>query len=602
MIAARSGRTDITNFLLEGKHINVDIQENGTGWSALHFSAERGDWDTTQVLLKAGASPHLKDKNGLTAMEIAEVKAEEGEEGRPYDEYREERPQYNYEGVISLLREHCKEEPTAATSHHESSDCGHDSAPPTQQDSSTVDEDTPPTQQDIIDTTQITSHQRIGRRNISQALRNLVNRTGQIAVQIFNDLDRRLKSADKNDQSESQNPSSYKVDRKHPGIRFFRGPWKQSVTSAGAHITWREEIGVEFDIPPGAVPEGRELDLSVWPCYNGPFRLQDGYELASPVFLISPSFKFSREITLTLWHFSNLETVEDSERMVFLSAPSTPNTKRAGKKPAYQFRVLGKGVFEPRQDYGRISLTHFCYVGAGRKRKKHSSPSDSPLSKKPRDENRYVYQVYQDRQFGDTAIFSAFLDQKLYFILTKEMVDSHQRHPYPQMILLEVEKSATSSTISPSIPVEIVGIREPGERFILKPKLRQTGLTLQSSLSSPSHALQPSQTLSYRRDQADTAGASVEQARQGPSHPNLRDLFNNIRTTKWYEFGLQLTSNIEELNTIKTDHKGDARTALLDTLNLVLREDPDLSWQKVVQALQTIGEVVMAQTINEKFC
>ena len=51
-------------------------------------------------------------------MEIAEVKAEEGEEGRPYDEYREERPQYNYEGVISLLREHCKEEPTATTGHH----------------------------------------------------------------------------------------------------------------------------------------------------------------------------------------------------------------------------------------------------------------------------------------------------------------------------------------------------------------------------------------------------------------------------------------------------------------------------------------------------
>ena len=158
------------------------------------------------------------------------------------------------------------------------------------------------------------------------------------------------------------------------------------MTSAGAHITWREEIGVVFDIPPGAVPEGRELDLSVWPCFDGPFLLPDGYELASPVFLISPSFKFSPEITLTLWHFSNLETVEDSERMVFLSAPSTPHTAQAGKKPAYQFRVLGKGVFEPRQDYGRISLTHFCYVGAGRKRKKHSSPSDSPLSKKPRGE------------------------------------------------------------------------------------------------------------------------------------------------------------------------------------------------------------------------
>ena len=34
-----------------------------------------------------------------------------------------------------------------------------------------------------------------------QALRNLVNRSGQIARQIFNDLDRRLKSTEKKEQS-----------------------------------------------------------------------------------------------------------------------------------------------------------------------------------------------------------------------------------------------------------------------------------------------------------------------------------------------------------------------------------------------------------------
>ena len=136
----------------------IRISLQGTGWSALHFLAERGDWDTTRGLLEAGASPHLKDKvcgvadiiflhllsislhycrislsitvvslsplpvkNGLTAMEIAEVRAEEGEEGRPYNEYEEdeeERPEYDYEGVISLLRKYCAEEPTTTPSHH----------------------------------------------------------------------------------------------------------------------------------------------------------------------------------------------------------------------------------------------------------------------------------------------------------------------------------------------------------------------------------------------------------------------------------------------------------------------------------------------------
>ena len=33
-----------------------------TGWSALHFAAERGDVTTTQSLIKAGANPLLKDK------------------------------------------------------------------------------------------------------------------------------------------------------------------------------------------------------------------------------------------------------------------------------------------------------------------------------------------------------------------------------------------------------------------------------------------------------------------------------------------------------------------------------------------------------------
>ena len=116
----------------------------------------------------------------------------------------------------------------------------------TQQDS--FDQDTPPTQQDVLDTSQIRSTarpRRQGRLSLEvyplvgvnlvssvlslppslthslppslslslpsslplspslslQAVRNLVNRSREVAVQIFNDLDRRLKLADKKDQS-----------------------------------------------------------------------------------------------------------------------------------------------------------------------------------------------------------------------------------------------------------------------------------------------------------------------------------------------------------------------------------------------------------------
>ena len=142
---------------------------------------------------------------------------------------------------------------------------------------------------------------------------------------------------------------------------------------------------MEFDIPPGAIPESKELELTVWPCSDGQFQLPEDYELASPVFLVSPSFEFSHEINLTMYHFSNLEMEEDCERMVFLSSPTAPNMKMAGEKPAYQFRVLGKGVFKPHRNYGQISLTHFCIIGAGRrKRKKQSSNPNSPPCKQLR--------------------------------------------------------------------------------------------------------------------------------------------------------------------------------------------------------------------------
>jgi ankyrin repeat protein len=74
-VAARSGRADVSEIIMKGEHIDLDVQENRTGWSALHFSAEQGDSATTRALLEAGANACLRDKNGLTARDIAEVKA-----------------------------------------------------------------------------------------------------------------------------------------------------------------------------------------------------------------------------------------------------------------------------------------------------------------------------------------------------------------------------------------------------------------------------------------------------------------------------------------------------------------------------------------------
>jgi hypothetical protein len=259
-VAVRSGRTQLTDILLEGEHIDLDIQENRTGWSALHFAAERGDPDTTRALLRAGANAHLRDRNGLKPLEISEAKA--AQERKWYKFWK--KTGHERVRVSELLRKHCQKQPpvpphrderppqeTSPTSHldthpsplkdkdgltaqeeatasegdtegvcglltaasatphsHPCEDTKTDQhEPPDQeQDSSTSQrasftgrQDTPPTHQDIAPTPQTTtgSRQRGQSRMSLQTLRNLVNRTGQIARQIFSDLDQRLKSAEK---------------------------------------------------------------------------------------------------------------------------------------------------------------------------------------------------------------------------------------------------------------------------------------------------------------------------------------------------------------------------------------------------------------------
>ena len=81
IISSRSGRSDITEILLSGDNIALDIQivksfliiiiitnclsllspHQTNGWSALFFAVDERDAATTELLLKAGANPHLRD-------------------------------------------------------------------------------------------------------------------------------------------------------------------------------------------------------------------------------------------------------------------------------------------------------------------------------------------------------------------------------------------------------------------------------------------------------------------------------------------------------------------------------------------------------------
>ena len=158
-------------------------------------------------------------------------------------------------------------------------------------------------------------------------------------------------------------------------MRFFGTPWKESITYEGGSIQWKE-IGIEFVIPTGAIPEGEQVNLSVWPCTAGPFSLPEEYELASPVYQINPAYEFLHDITMTVHHFFSLTTAEQCDNMAFLSSPKVPYFVE--QKSVYKFKVLSKGNFLPSQSYGSVSLGHFCNVSVGRKRKR--SPGSRIIS------------------------------------------------------------------------------------------------------------------------------------------------------------------------------------------------------------------------------
>ena len=73
--------------------------------------------------------------------------------------------------------------------------------------------------------------------------------------------------------------------------------------------------------------------------------------------------------------------------------------------------------------------------------------------------------------------------------------------------------------------------------------------------------------------------------------------------TDWYALGLSLGISENDLNFIEADHLP-TKVSLRKTFQLVLEQDPLISWQKVAAALRSIivGKDSLAREIECKFC
>ncbi len=118
------------------------------------------------------------------------------------------------------------------------------------------------------------------------------------------------------------------------------------------------DLGIELVIPPDAVPRGRVANVMIWPCLSGPFVPPEGYELMSPVFLISSTLTSEKEVQLVLQHFAYLPTDSECSRMKFVSASSSPSLTDNCQK--YHFQDPKQGEFQRESQIGTVSLKHFC--------------------------------------------------------------------------------------------------------------------------------------------------------------------------------------------------------------------------------------------------
>ena len=113
------------------------------------------------------------------------------------------------------------------------------------------------------------------------------------------------------------------------------------VISDGAYIN-DEDKDIEFDIPPGAVPKGKQIVMSIDACAAGPFQLPEGYDAVSLFYLLRTSHELRCNITLSV----KFNAMGNCGSLAFLYSHDF--------QPEYEFRVLDKGIFDAQ--YGRISI------------------------------------------------------------------------------------------------------------------------------------------------------------------------------------------------------------------------------------------------------
>ena len=80
----------------------------------------------------------------------------------------------------------------------------------------------------------------------------------------------------------------------------------------------------------------------------------------------------------------------------------------------------------------------------------------------------------------------------------------------------------------------------------------------------------------------------------------MKDLVQ-IEVTKWYDLGLQLGVEDAKLEEIEKNNPGDLEACRSEMFMVWLEKTPSPSYQQLVEALVTVGEVGKAESLCKKY-
>ena len=342
-VASQNGHVEVVKLLLE-KRAKVDLQRN-SGASSLFIASQNGHYEVVKLLLDNGAKVDLQRNDGSSALFIAS--------------------QNGHVEVVELLIENRAKVDllsNGASSLYIASQKGHD---------------------EVVKLL-LERGAKVDLAYSSYSPLMIACEHGLTAVTqvlLDNDADTYLRNNKRQTALEIAKEKNHvdiialfadlKEKAAYPGIRFSEGVKKESITSDEKTINL-EEVGISLTFPENSLPSNEPpVEVAIQPCFSGSFIMPDDIESTSPAYVIKPNrkVKFKKDIVLKIRHNANLQTEEDCENMVFLSASSTPEYR--GSTPVYEFKEITdrKGLFRPGEEkpHGEIQLNHFSIITMGKR-------------------------------------------------------------------------------------------------------------------------------------------------------------------------------------------------------------------------------------------